>query len=218
MVFGLPNQGKVKNMRYKGPKNKLARREKTDLSLKTAGSKSQSNLLKRINIIPGEQGTRRSRKLTDYGIQLREKQKLKRVYGLTEKQMKNYFIKASRVKGNTTEVMLEFLEKRLDNVLYRLCFSPTRASARQLVNHGHILVNNKKVSIPSFQVSVSDVVSTKDKTLNIPYISASIQKSDAIIPDWLERKGPIGKVVGKPKTDLEGNIVNMQSVIEFYSR
>ena len=205
-------------MRYKGPKNKLARREKTDLSLKTAGSKSQSNLLKRINIIPGEQGTRRSRKLTDYGIQLREKQKLKRVYGLTEKQMKNYFIKASRVKGNTTEVMLEFLEKRLDNVLYRLCFSPTRASARQLVNHGHILVNNKKVSIPSFQVSVSDVVSTKDKTLNIPYISASIQKSDAIIPDWLERKGPIGKVVGKPKTDLEGNIVNMQSVIEFYSR
>jgi len=112
-------------MRYKGPKNKLARREKTDLSLKTAGSKSQSNLLKRINIIPGEQGTRRSRKLTDYGIQLREKQKLKRVYGLTEKQMKNYFIKASRVKGNTTEVMLEFLEKRLDNVLYRLCFSPT---------------------------------------------------------------------------------------------
>jgi len=88
----------------------------------------------------------------------------------------------------------------------------------QLVNHGHILVNNKKVSIPSFQVSVSDVVSTKDKTLNIPYISASIQKSDAIIPDWLERKGPIGKVVGKPKTDLEGNIVNMQSVIEFYSR
>ena len=169
-------------MRYKGPKNKLARRGKTDLSLKTAGSKSQSNLLKRINIIPGEQGTRRSRKLTDYGIQLREKQKLKRVYGLTEKQMKNYFIKASRVKGNTTEVMLEFLEKRLDNVLYRLCFSPTRASARQLVNHGHILVNNKKVSIPSFQVSVSDVVSTKDKTLNIPYISASIQKSDAIIP------------------------------------
>lgn len=207
-------------MRYTGPKNRLARREGVDLGLKTPGTKAHSNLLRRLSIIPGQRNnTKRRRKLSDYGIQLREKQKLKRMYGLTDKQMKNYFKKAIKKFGNTAHFLIQYLETRLDNIIYRLGFAPTRASARQLINHGHITVNEKKVSIPSYCVNINDVVRFKrEKSLSIPYIAQMIEKKDLLIPLYLERKGVLGKLIAYPKNEDIADIINLQQVIEFYSR
>jgi len=206
-------------MRNNGPKNRLARREGIDLNLKTAGTKSQSNLLKRLNIIPGEHGSARQKKLTDYGVQLREKQRVKRLYGLTERQMSNYFDEAIRTLGNTAEFLSVELERRLDNVIYRLGFAPTRAAARQLIGHGHITINNKKMSIPSYQVRLNDVISfNREASSKIPYIATNIEKKDVVIPSWLERKAIVGKVLAMPqREDMTGDI-NLQLVVEFYSR
>jgi small subunit ribosomal protein S4 len=117
-------------MRYTGPKNRLSRREGIDLGLKTPGSKSQASLLRRLNIIPGQHGGARSRKKTDYGYQLREKQKMKRLYGITESKMSIYFATAKRITGNTADNLVQILERRLDNIVYRLGFAPTRAIAQ----------------------------------------------------------------------------------------
>ena len=123
------------------------------------------------------------------------------------------------MKGNTSEHMVQSLEARLDNVVFRLGFAPTRASARQLVNHGHFLVNGKKVSIPSYLVKSGDVIEfRKEETKKIPYISEVISKKDVNIPEWLDRKATLGKVIDKPDVDAIGEDVNMQAVIEFYSR
>ncbi len=205
-------------MRYTGPKNRLARREGVDLSLKTVGSKSHSNLLRRLNIVPGQHGASRRRKLTDYGIQLREKQKLKRIYGLTEKQMKNYFKKASKTLGNTSEILIQHIERRLDNVAYKLGFAPTRAAARQLVSHGHVLVNQKKVTIPSFEVRLGDVVNLDEKATKIPYITQILEKKDFILAPWLEKQGTIGKMIHLSGQEYFKDDVNLQLVVEFYSR
>jgi small subunit ribosomal protein S4 len=206
-------------MRYTGPKNRLARREGIDLNLKTPGTKTHSNLLKRINILPGQHGAGRQKKLTDYGIQLREKQKLKRVYSVTEKQMSNYFEAASKTLGNTAEFLSAHLERRLDNVVYRLGFAPTRASARQLVGHGHMTVNGKVVSIPSFAVKVGDVITfKKDTSAKIPYIAQSLEKKDLVLPSWLEKKATSGKVTNKPEHSDIKDEINLQLVVEFYSR
>lgn len=206
-------------MRHTGPKNRLARREGIDLGLKTVGSKSYSNLMKKINIIPGQHGTRRSRGLTDYGQQLREKQKIKRLYGLTERQMKNYFTAAMKSRGNTAEQLVQLLERRLDNTIYRLSFAPTRSSSRQLVGHGHITVNNKKVTIPSYLVSVGDQISFRnEKTTNIPYIKESITKTDTIVPSWLEVKKEGAKIKSLPTLPNFKDDVELQLVVEFYSR
>lgn len=205
-------------MRYIGPKNRLARREGVDLGLKTVGSKSHSNLLRRLNIKPGEHALRRTRKPTDFGIQLREKQKLRRIYGITEKQLRNYFKKAARSKGNTAEILMGILERRLDNVIFRLGMAPTRTSARQLVNHGHFSLNKKKVTIPSFLVSEGDVIEARKKTAEIPYVAAVMEKKDIVPPSWLSRSGSAGKVIAPSQEDTIEQIVNLQSVIEFYSR
>lgn len=206
-------------MRYTGSKNKLARREGIDLGLKTPGSKAQGSLLRRLNITPGQHGASRKRKVTDYGSQLREKQKLKRIYGISETQMQNYYIKANQMEGNTAELLIQFLEKRLDNVIYKLKFAPTRASARQLVNHGHVLVNGKKVSIASYQTGIGDVVSfRRPKTSQIPAIAEILAKKDDSPVQWMSRKGTAGKVESiPPLTEFAEDIV-LQSVIEFYSR
>lgn len=207
-------------MRYTGPKNRLARREAFDLGLKTPGGKSYSNLLRRLNIVPGQrqQSGLSKKRLTEYGSQLREKQKLKRIYGITEKQMKNYFHKASKTVGNTADNLIQLLERRLDNIVYRLGFAPTRSSARQLVAHGHLLVNNKKVNIPSYLVNVNDIISfRKEKSMKIPYIAQMLEKKDFILPSWLKREGPVGKLIGLPKKEDLKEMVNLQSVIEFYS-
>src|SRR3990167_5809965 len=124
--------------RYTGPKNRLARLEGIDLGLKTPGTKAHASLLRRLNVPPGQHGPRGSkRKVSDYGIQLREKQKVKRLYGLLERQFRNTFERAKKWKGNTGEKLLEFLERRLDSSVYRMGFAPTRTMARQLVSHGH---------------------------------------------------------------------------------
>jgi small subunit ribosomal protein S4 len=206
-------------MRTNGPKNRIARREGMDLNFKTAGSKAHSNLLKRLNIIPGEHGTARQKKLTDYGVQLREKQKLKRIYSITERQMSNYFDTAVKTLGNTGELFQSLLERRLDNVVYRLGFAPTRAAARQLVNHGHFTVNGKKVSIPSYRVKIKDIITFEnDKTTKIPYIEANLAKKDIELPIWLQKKATTGKIVSMPDKESFIGDINLQLVVEFYSR
>lgn len=207
-------------MRYTGPKNRLARREGQDLGLKTPGTKSYSNLLRRINIPPGQhQEGMFKRRSEDYLSQLREKQKLKRMYGLTEKQLKNYFKKASAKKENTASFLYQLLERRLDNVVYLLGFAPTRSSARQLVSHGHIKVNDKTVNIPSYLIEVNDIISfKKEKSTKIPYVEAMLEKKDLIIPHWLKREGIKGQVLQLPKLEDRQGVINYQLVIEFYSR
>lgn len=206
-------------MRYTGPRNRLARREGMDLGLKTVGSKAQASLIRKIGIIPGQHGKSRVQKQSDYGVQLREKQKLKRMYGITESQMQIYFGRASKKVGNTAEHLINFLERRLDNVIYKLGFAPTRASARQLVAHGHVKVSGKKVTIPSYIVDISDEISfRKDKTIQIPYIASMIAKKDFVILSWLKREGASGKVVNMPELAHFSEDINLQSVVEFYSR
>lgn len=206
-------------MRYTGPKNRLARREGIDLGLKTPGTKSYSSLTRKLKIIPGQHGGSRKKKRTDYGVQLREKQKLKRMYGITEKQMKRYFEKASKTSGNTADILIQILERRLDNVIYKLGLAPTKSSARQLVAHGHIKINNQKVTIPSYLIGAGDVISFyKEKSIKIPYISQLLEKKDIIIPEWLMREGPVGKIIRIPKKEDLKEDVNLQLVVEFYSR
>ena len=206
-------------MRYTGPRNRLARREGVDLGLKTSGSKAQASLLRRLNIKPGQKPNTRFRKLTEYGQQLREKQKLQRMYGISEKQLKRYFTEANRQVGNTSHVLVQGLESRLDNAVFRLGFAPTRAAARQLVNHGHFLVNGKKANIPSFRVNTGDIITfKKDKTSKIPYVQEMLARKDTTIPTWLERKATSGKVTGVPEVEAVGKEINLQAVIEFYSR
>jgi small subunit ribosomal protein S4 len=146
--------------RYLGPKLKLSRREGTDLFLKSGVRAVDSKC--NIETAPGQHGARRGR-LSDYGIQLREKQKVRRMYGVLEKQFRNYYGEAARRKGNTGENLLQLLEQRLDNVVYRMGFASTRAEARQLVSHKAIMVNGVVVNIPSFNVSAEDVVSVREK-------------------------------------------------------
>lgn len=206
-------------MRYTGPKNRIARREGIDLGLKTPGSKSHAQLLRKLNIPPGQHGTKKRRKVSERAHQLREKQKLRFLFGLTEKQLKNYFGKASFKKGNTALYVGQFLEKRLDNIVYRLGFAPTRASARQLVRHGHIAVNDKKLSIPSYQVKTGEMIGfLSEKSQKIPYIEKSLTNKDIIIPSWLEKKATMGKLVSDPTNNEIEKQVNLRLVIEYYSR
>lgn len=206
-------------MRYTGPKNRIARREGIDLGLKTPGSKSHAQLLRRLNIPPGQHGTKKRRKVSERSRQLREKQKLRYLFGLTEKQLKRYFQKASFKKGNTGLYVGQFLEKRLDNVVYRLGLAPTRAAARQLVRHGHVAVNSKKLSIPSYQVRVGEMIGfLTEKTQKIPYIEKSLSNKDIIIPSWLEKKAIIGKLIAEPTNEEIIKQVNLRLVIEYYSR
>lgn len=204
--------------RYTGPKNRLARREGLDLGLKTHGSKAHAAMLRRLNVPPGQHGPKGKRKPSDYAIQLREKQKAKRLYGVFEKQFMNYFKKALKTRGNTGEALLVQLERRLDNILYRLSIAPTRTSARQFVGHGHVLVNNQKVNIPSYQVKVDDVISLSEKGVNIPAIKKELEDKNPQIPDWLERKANVGRMVRFPIRSEMTSEVNEQLIVEFYSR
>ncbi len=206
-------------MRYTGPRNRLARKENVDLGLKTPGSKSHARLLKKINVLPGQHGTAKRRKTSERGVQLQEKQKLRFIFGITETQLKKYFTISKEKKGNTALYLSQFLEKRLDNVVYRLGFSPTRASARQLVSHGHIAVNQKKVMIPSYQVEVGDVLSfRREASAKIPYVEKSLANKDLMSPAWLERKALSGKLNAIPSSDEIAKQVNLRLVIEYYSR
>lgn len=204
--------------RYTRPKNKLARREGADLGLKTPGSNAHASLLRRLNIIPGAHGQRRKRKPSEFGLQLREKQKAKRIYGILEHQFSRYFQKALKKKGTTGEAFLQLLETRLDNIIYRLNLTPTRAAARQLVSHGHVLVNGKKVNIPSYQVKKDDVVSLVEKAGKIPSVAKMLEDKNPHLPVWLERKGPIGRIVKIPLREEIETELNEQLIVEYYSR
>lgn len=204
--------------RYLGPKNKLARRERQDLGLKTPGTAAHASLLRRLNILPGIHGQKRRKKMSNYALQLREKQKVKRIYGVLERQFRRYFSQALKKKGNTGEALLQTLETRLDNVVYRLNLASTRAQARQLVTHGHVQVDGKKVNVPSYAVGESKVITLSQKATKIPAITKLLMDKNPLIPSWLARKGPAGKVIKIPSREEIGGDINEQSIVEYYSR
>ena len=198
--------------RYTGPKRRLSRREGLPLFAKDVKS------LERKGAIPPGQHTGRSRRrISEYGIQLREKQKAKRLYGLLEKQFALYFKRASKIKGATGLSLLELLETRLDNIVYRLGFSNSRQGARQFVSHGHIKVDGKKVNIPSFQVHEGQTIALSDKLLDNTQVKKSLEDSQTL-PEWLDRKATVGKVLRKPQRDEMEQSVDEQLIVEYYSR
>ncbi len=207
--------------RYLGPKFKLDRREGTNLFLKGKRSLSSKHPIeKKGAVLPGQHGqSRRRRKTSDYGLQLREKQKVKRMYGLFERQFKKYFKQAARGKGDTGFALLQKLETRLDNVVYRLGLAASRSQARQIVSHGHVLVNDKKVNIPSFEVKVDNIISLSAKAQKFNLVKESLEAQDAdSLPKWLERKGLSGKVNRLPEKEEIVQDINDQLIVEFYSR
>jgi len=197
--------------KYTGPKDRLSRRENFDIF--GAGAK-----LTRLNVPPGVHGPKGARGSSQYGRQLREKQKVKRLYGILEKQFRRYVDEAFKAKGNTGEAILVSLEKRLDNVIFRLGFAPSRPSARQLVSHGHVLVNGKKVNIPSYKLVVGDTVSIDSKAGAIPEVKKAFEQKDVKLPAWLERKALVGKVAASPKREDINEPISEQDIVEFYSR
>lgn len=200
--------------RYTGPKHRLQRALGEDLGLKTNSVKVQ----RRLAVAPGQHGHKGHKKLSDYGTQLREKQKVRITYGVTEKQMHRAYEVATKTPASTGTALLKLLERRLDNVVYRLGFAPTRASARQFVTHNHILVNGERASIPSMVVRMGDVISLKEKTLKVPIIVACLEDKNHAVPLWLERQAQSGKVVRFPERDEIDVNVNEQLIVEFYSR
>lgn len=205
--------------RYTGPKNRLSRREGVNLSLKS-GHRSNERLEKRLSQPPGMH--KRSRgKLSDYGLQLREKQKMKRIYGVLERQFRNVFEKASQKRGITGETLIELLERRLDNVVYRSLFARTRAEARQMVNHGLIYVNGKSVDIPSFTVRHGDKISPAPKEKNIARIKAALEQfKDLQPPTWLSvnRNSLESEIVRMPTKADAALPVEESQIVELYSK
>ncbi len=204
--------------RYIGPKLKLSRREGTDLFLKSGVRPIDSKC--RIDSPPGQHGARRGR-LSDYAVQLREKQKVRRFYGVLEKQFRNYYKKAERQKGATGENLLRLLESRLDNVVYRMGFGSTRAESRQLVSHKSILVNGKSVNIPSYQVSPEDVVSVTEKARAQLRIQSALQLAGQRAPiDWVDvdatkMEGVYKRVPDRSELPPE---INENLIVELYSK
>ena len=201
--------------RYTGPICKLCRREGMKLCDK------RNCAFERRSYPPGMHGPNMRRKQSEYALQLREKQKTKRIYGVLENQFRNYYLKAARRKGVTGEVLLQMLECRLDNMIYRLGFAPTRRSARQLVKHGHIVVNGRVVDIPSFQVSQGDSMQVREKSRQLQLIHDALK--DASFADqsvWLSvDKGNLsGTLIAYPKRDDIPTPVEEQLIVEFYSK
>jgi small subunit ribosomal protein S4 len=204
--------------KYTGPKCKLSRREGVDLELKSSLRPLDSKC--KLDQVPGQHGARRTR-LSDYALQLREKQKLRRIYGVLEKQFRNYYKKAANQKGSTGENLLTLLETRLDNVVYRSGFGSTRAEARQLVNHKSITVNSKIVNIPSYTVQANDVISVYEKSKKQTRIAGSLNmaKQKGIV-DWISLDENKLEAIFKnapERADLPPDI-NEQLVVELYSK
>lgn len=204
--------------RYIGPKCKLSRREGTDLFLKSGVRALDSKC--KIDTPPGMHGARRSR-LSEYGVQLREKQKVRRIYGVLEKQFSNYYKEAARIKGATGENLLQLLEGRLDNVVYRMGFGSTRAESRQLVSHKAILVNDSVVNVPSYQVKPGDVVSIREKARNQLRVKGALDLAGGrAAVEWVDVDS--GKMSGVYKavperTELPSDI-NENLIVELYSK
>ncbi len=204
--------------RYIGPKCKLARREGTDLFLKS-GVRSLDSKCKPESV-PGQHGARRGR-LSDYGVQLREKQKVRRIYGVLEKQFRNYYKEAARLKGATGENLLQLLESRLDNVVYRIGFGSTRSEARQLVAHKAILVNGKVVNIASYKVQAGDVVALREKAKKqLRVQSAMALAAQRGEPEWIEVNVDKLEAVYKAVPDRQdlSSDINENLIVELYSK
>jgi small subunit ribosomal protein S4 len=201
--------------RYTGPKWKQSRREGVDL-FGRVGSKYQKE--GRTTQLPGVHGPKQYRsKPTGYSLQLREKQKAKRTYGVLERQFKHYYEEANKSTGNTADTMMQLLDRRLDNVIYRLGLAKTRPQARQLVSHGNVLVNDKKVDIPSFLTKIGDVVALSSKASKFSFITNNLdQKYET--PLWLTRKGTLGKVERLPKSEETDLDIKYHVIVEYYSR
>ncbi len=199
--------------RYTGPKHKLARREGINLL-----EKSSASLMRRLNVPPGLHGKKNKRRLSEFGQQLREKQKAKAVYGLMEKQFKKLVTSVSEQKGDTEELLLSLLERRIDNVVYRLGLAKTRFMARQMVSHGHVKLNNKKMSIPSYEVKTGDLISLDAKMLKDPVVIKTLEEKKELSVGFLEKEGAVGKLVRMPTPDEIKAPFSTRQIIEYYSR
>ena len=200
--------------RYTGPRVKISRRFGVPIF-------GPSKYLERKNYPPGTHGLRARRKYTDYALALMEKQKLRFYYGLMEKQFRSIYDKAHRHRGVTGEIMLQLLESRLDNVIYRLGFGATRAQARQMVSHGHVMVNGGKMTIPSYTAKINDVVEVKDTSGSRQLATRNLEYSTSrVVPEWLqlEKDAFKGTMLRLPTRDEIQPIADEQTIVEFYSR
>jgi small subunit ribosomal protein S4 len=207
--------------RYTGAVCRLCRREGIRLYLKGERCYTEKCAIERRSYVPGEHGRDRRAKETPYGQQLREKQKARRIYGILEAQFRNYFRKAERKKGVTGEILLQLLETRLDNIVYRLGIATSRAAARQLVRHGHIDVNGKSVDIPSYQVRVGDQVKVREKSRTIPYIKQSVEgRRRTEMQTWLDfdDKKMEGRLNQIPSRENIPVPIQEQLIVELYSK
>ena len=204
--------------RYRGPTCKLARREGTDLFLKSGVKPLESKC--KMEVPPGGHGQRRTR-LSDYGVQLREKQKLRRMYGVLERQFRNYYKRAARGRGSTGENLLKMLESRLDNVVYRMGFASTRAEARQLVSHKAITVNERVVNIPSYQLEAGDRIAVRERAKEQLRIKSALDIATQVgLPDWVEVDDKKMEGVLKTLPEREEILpdINENLVVELYSK
>src|ERR1700731_2754275 len=208
--------------RYLGPVCRLCRREGMKLFLKGERCHSEKCAIEKRNFVPGQHGKDRKAKLVRYGLQLREKQKVRRIYGVLEAQFRITFEKAALAKGITGENLMSALERRLDNVIYRMGFGTSRAQARQIVRHGHVQVNGRKCDIPSAQVKIGDLISVRERSKNNPTILAARDATaHAPAPNWLEvdRDNLKGRVLANPKREELVQIqLNEQLIVELYSK
>jgi len=207
--------------RYTGPVCRLCRREGMKLFLKGERCFKPSCAIEKRNFQPGQHGHARRAKIVGYGLQLREKQKVKRMYGILENQFRTYFEKAARQKGITGENLLAQLERRLDNVVVRLGFASTHNQARQLVRHGHVLVNGKKVNIPSFQVGIGQEIGVKEQMKkNVQVISALEMAGGRGTPHWLELNAAnaSGRILSLPKREDVNLPIQERMIVELYSK
>ncbi len=204
---------------YHGPRCRQCRREGMKLMLKGERCKSENCAVEKRPFPPGMRVSKRRRAATEYNVQLREKQKIRRIYGVLESQFENYFAAATKTTGVTGERLLQILEMRLDNIVYRLGFAPSRSSARQLVLHNHFRVNGKKVNIPSYQLKPNDIIQVREKSKNMESIHNSL-KSLRDIPEWLnvDKVKLEGSVIRIPERNAIPVNVQEQLVVELYSR
>lgn len=207
--------------RYREAVCRLCRREGVKLFLKGQRCFTDKCEIERRNFAPGQHGKSRRPKIVGYGLQLREKQKLRRLYGILENQFRNYFEKAAKRKGVTGENLLMMLERRLDNAVYRLGFAASRAEARQLVRHGHIAVSGRKVNIPSFQVAPGQEIAVRERSRNLVGLQRALDlMGGRSVPPWLglNREALTGKVISLPKREDVNFPIQEQMVVELYSK
>jgi small subunit ribosomal protein S4 len=198
--------------RYRGPKHKVSRREGVNITGTTS-----PNLAQKLNIPPERHGRGR-RRASEYEIRLRAKQRVKLQYGILEKQFRRFFKEANRMPGPTGANLLQLLERRLDNAVYRIGFARTRPMARQLVSHGHVRVNDKRVDIPSYLVKPGDVIALAPGALQMPVVQEELRASLRVMPSWLERDGGVGRVTGYPRREDSDADIHEDLIVEFYAR